>query len=315
MRRRPRVSCYLAVLSLPILVAFACMRASALDDGDVLLEEPEAVGASTCMGCHSDKEGFAKTTHGRILQGLKKTGVEGSCEACHGLGSLHAAAAGDATNPGFPSVSFFKSKTPGAIDAVCLTCHQSGKRMHWPGGAHQRNGLSCLSCHSVHHSKSQPLLNKASQVKTCARCHSQAAGKMKKSFSMPLADGGHGCASCHQPHGTTTKKLLVRGTVNETCYSCHAGKRGPFLWEHAPARQDCLLCHDQHGSSNHAMLDTRLPLLCQKCHQKGSFHSTGKLFSGDDVSKKSVFLMNKSCVNCHSLIHGSSHPSGKGLTR
>ena len=27
---------------------------------------------------------------------------------------------------------------------------------------------------------------------------------------------------------------------NETCYQCHAEKRGPFLWEHQPARDDCL---------------------------------------------------------------------------
>src|SRR3546814_10573820 len=83
---------------------------------------------------------------------------------------------------------------------------------------------------------------------------------------MPLPEGQMACVDCHNPHGTINVALLKTDTVNETCYQCHAKKRGPFLFEHAPVRENCLNCHTPHGSNQHALLVAPVPMLCQQCH-------------------------------------------------
>src|SRR5450759_6032237 len=62
-------------------------------------------------------------------------------------------------------------------------------------------------------------------------------------------------------------------TVNETCYTCHAEKRGPFLFAHQPAVEDCTNCHTPHGSNITPLLKSRPPFMCQECHD-GS-HASG----------------------------------------
>ena len=53
------------------------------------------------------------------------------------------------------------------------------------------------------------------------------------------------CTTCHNPHGAQNVKMLREGTsITEACASCHAEKRGPFLWEHAVGRENCVTCHD-----------------------------------------------------------------------
>jgi DmsE family decaheme c-type cytochrome len=118
------------------------------------------------------------------------------------------------------------------------------------------------------------------------------------------------------PHGTTSEKQLVRATLNETCYECHAEKRGPMLWEHAPVAEDCSNCHAPHGSTNPGMVKMRGPLLCQSCHsQQGhpSFAYGPSSLPGNASPATQLPLGN--CMNCHSQVHGSNHPSGATLTR
>ena len=63
------------------------------------------------------------------------------------------------------------------------------------------------------------------------------------------------------------------------------------------------------------MLVKRPPLLCQSCHSQAGHpsvpHSSGGLADGTP----SAMLLNGSCLNCHSQVHGSNHPSGPRLTR
>ena len=105
--------------------------------------------------------------------------------------------------------------------------------------------------------------------------------------------------------------------MNQTCYTCHAEKRGPFLWEHAPAAEDCTLCHDPHGSVNPARLKKNPPLLCQQCHSIAGHPSVARTPAGlpGGAGGGSAFLLAGSCLNCHSQIHGSNHPSGVKLMR
>lgn len=122
-----------------------------------------------------------------------------------------------------------------------------------------------------------------------------------------------GCSSCHQPHGSAGGALLAKSNVTETCYQCHQDKRGPFLFDHPPARENCATCHEPHGSHNDNMLVTRAPLLCQRCHVAGGH--TVLPYGGADAAKQKPYVFNKGCMNCHPQVHGSNHPSGKWLMR
>ena len=118
------------------------------------------------------------------------------------------------------------------------------------------------------------------------------------------------CVDCHSAHGSMSENALINPTVNDTCYSCHAEKRGPFLWEHAPVTENCVTCHNPHGSVNESLVKQRAPQLCQQCHANDGHASRVVAESGIDA-----FGGGKSCLNCHSQIHGSNHPSGSLLQR
>jgi DmsE family decaheme c-type cytochrome len=159
------------------------------------------------------------------------------------------------------------------------------------------------------------------------------------------------CEDCHNPHGSSSKRLLKADSVNELCYTCHAEKRGPFLWEHAPVRENCLTCHFPHGSNNEKLLVQTRPFLCSSCHSNignmghmlwGS-NDTGAVVNGDPTSlgqgtagNQSNIVFNaangvagnsgaasiaskrmtgRSCQNCHNQIHGSNHPGGARFQR
>jgi DmsE family decaheme c-type cytochrome len=138
---------------------------------------------------------------------------------------------------------------------------------------------------------------------------------MFKFSSHPLRFGAMACSDCHNPHDGNNDFLLQRSTVNLTCYLCHAEKRGPFLWEHAPASEDCTLCHRPHGSNHPSLLVRRPPLLCQQCHAPAG-HPSGAYTSEEiDNNFSNRFLLGRACLNCHSQVHGSNHPSGAKLHR
>jgi DmsE family decaheme c-type cytochrome len=120
------------------------------------------------------------------------------------------------------------------------------------------------------------------------------------------------CSQCHNPHGTIAGAMLKTNTKNETCYRCHAEKRGPYLWTHAPVPENCGLCHEHHGSINKPLLKMTVPLLCQLCHTSGHARFVR---DGSAVTSDSAFVLAKGCLNCHSQIHGSNHPSGVTFMR
>jgi DmsE family decaheme c-type cytochrome len=152
------------------------------------------------------------------------------------------------------------------------------------------------------------------QLKLCVNCHRDKVAKLEKSGHMPVREGKMECTSCHNPHGSTNVRLLrVGNSVNEACASCHADKRGPYLFEHAGINGDsCATCHDPHGSSNDRMLVTKLPFLCQRCHAHTRHPST---IYDNKVAQTSNRLYSRSCVTCHSAIHGSNHPAGSTFLR
>jgi predicted CXXCH cytochrome family protein len=88
-----------------------------------------------------------------------------------------------------------------------------------------------------------------------------------------------------------------------------------MLWEHAPVADNCVNCHDPHGSNNDRMLQAKQPYLCQRCHVTARHPPTiyeGTLLRNSTNANK---IFGRSCVSCHQLVHGSNAPSGKAFLR
>jgi DmsE family decaheme c-type cytochrome len=208
-----------------------------------------------------------------------------------------------------------KSDEPVSVqNGMCLQCHQGNHRIEWQGSAHQANDVACASCHTIH-TAHDPVIDRVTQPDVCYKCHLKERADFFKPSNHPVRFGQLGCSDCHAVHGGGTSTLLLRPTLNETCYTCHADKRGPFLWEHAPASEDCTLCHTPHGSIHPALLKKRPPLLCQQCHSQMGHPSVARTTQGLPSGNPSGFLLAGSCTNCHSQVHGSNHPSGVKLMR
>lgn len=270
------------------------------------------IGEAVCASCHSlETEHFAHTTHALGMDVARRANpMAATCEACHGAGSEHAA---QPTTPGRIIAFTHGGGTPVETQAAaCLGCHQGGPRDHWAGSVHQRNEVSCADCHNpMSKASSEGLMAKQSISETCATCHKDIRVQFNRRSHMPLPEGLMTCADCHNPHGSLNASLLKTDTVNETCFQCHAEKRGPFLFEHAPVRDNCLNCHTPHGSNQHALLVAPVPMLCQQCHthinHPDDLTTTAGLMTGSSPDWR---LMSRGCINCHAQIHGSNSPSG-----
>ena len=264
------------------------------------------VGADTCLTCHEDKKNLGE--HGRAANPRTPMAGQG-CEACHGPGQAHVDAGGDTTLIRNPA-----TLAPSEVSAICTTCHNRGEQEFWQGSQHDRRSLTCTTCHSAHSWNSlEKQLKASSVIQTCGTCHRDKVARLDRSSHMPVREGKLECSTCHNPHGSQNVRLLrVGNTVNEACTNCHAEKRGPFLWEHAPVRENCATCHDPHGSANERSLVAKLPFLCQRCHSHTRHPST--IYDNTQLLT-STRLYNRGCVNCHSNIHGSNHPSGHTFTR
>ena len=277
-----------------------------------LAPNADAIGAKSCVACHSQENVQAShTLHvASFRAGAANTGPQAACESCHGPGSEHAK---DPTAPGLIIGFTHDAKTSPQVQAgVCLSCHAGGARQHWTGSIHQTRDLSCTDCHNpMARLSPEGVLAKASINEVCSSCHQDIRAKFNRRSHMPLPEGQMACTDCHNPHGSITKPLLKTDTVNETCYTCHAEKRGPFLFEHAPVRANCLNCHDVHGSNQQTLLVAPIPMLCQQCHtmtrHPNDLQTRAGLGTGPSPDER---LMGRGCLSCHTNIHGSNNPSG-----
>ncbi len=294
-----------AVLLLGLLLSLSTLRA--LAD-----EEPAEEANSTCLGCHAPSadapvHAILQTVHGRIGE----AGI-GNCVACHGDSTAHRA------NPveDAPDTSFGPRWPSSAEqrDDTCIACHKSGKQMLWQGSVHHDEDISCSQCHTLH-TRQDAVMAELEQAGVCYQCHPRQLTEANLPSRHPIKEGRTRCSDCHNSHGSATPFALNQPTLNDTCYGCHAEKRGPYLFEHAPAAEDCSVCHRPHGSVNDDLLVARGPFLCQQCHSAAFHPSTVYSGTGLPSAQANQNMLGKNCLNCHSQVHGSNHPSGAVLTR
>jgi len=265
-------------------------------------------GTETCKDCHEEYyKGFIKSVHGKKAVPGNPANREG-CESCHGPGAEHADKGG---GKGVAIFVFSKKTDPDSKDSKCLACHESARSMpFWDLSKHKSMRVTCDNCHSIHSAVPGKNYLKVEEPDLCFECHKNIRAQTNKQSHHPIKEGKIKCSSCHNSMGTSDLKTMIRAdSINELCYQCHAEKRGPFVFEHPPVPENCLICHQSHGSNHSYLLDKKTPQLCQSCHNV-SFHQTYPFNKQDTFTGKAPFfkagLIARSCRNCHTNIHGSN---------
>jgi DmsE family decaheme c-type cytochrome len=265
-------------------------------------------GSEVCAACHGDvSEHLDGTPHGS--EAFARLAAQG-CESCHGPAAAHTE---DPDDPALrPSIQRLSAD---AQSQICTSCHDGHDQFFWKGSVHETRNVSCTTCHSIHDFKSEDAqLKAANTVEACLSCHKDVRADLWKNSHHPIREGELSCTDCHNPHGSPTPNLIKAASVNEQCYDCHTEKRGPFVWEHPPVRENCMNCHTPHGSNHIKLQKTSVPYLCQQCHSNtrhpGTLYDARNLPTGPSPSNR---LFNRGCLNCHAMVHGSNHPSSPFL--
>jgi DmsE family decaheme c-type cytochrome len=295
------LSCVAMIVLLPWLWATISADAAGKDNQQAVASQTPAaapangnVGSEVCATCHADvATQFSTNPHAKLA--LLHGGKGVTCESCHGPGEAHVASGGDVTK-----ILQLNKLSAKKLDATCLGCHES-VHPNFERSPHAQANVSCISCHSVHKSTSEAGLLKASQPMLCYQCHSDVKGTFAMPFHHPVNEGAVTCSDCHDVHGTF-KQNNLRSTVdqNQICTKCHVETRGPFVYEHAAVKAEgCVGCHTPHGSQNARLLNMpSINTLCNQCH---SPVAAGTIHSMNAGSSELT-----SCVNCHTMIHGSN---------
>ena len=280
-------------------------------------QEYTSRGADDCLKCHkSDKWSVMpifNTKHGSLTDPDAPFSSK-QCESCHGPSIEHVKARKKKDAQVMRTFGEGDQASVAEQNEACLSCHSDHSNLGWFGSSHESVDLGCVSCHNIH-SERDPVFDPLQQQEICFNCHPRTRSDSYKASGHPLRFGAMTCSDCHNVHDGNNDFLLKADNVNDTCYSCHAEKRGPFLWEHAPATESCTLCHKPHGSNHPAMLAKRPPLLCQQCHSAAGH--PGEAFTSEDMDESPAnrFQLARGCMNCHSQVHGSNHPSGSSQLR
>lgn len=316
-----RIKSLLAIGGLFLVALFATPMVNAATDD----------GSKRCERCHDEDDlpDWSKSAHA-----VKADVRTPSCIACHGPSPTHIDKPAGVSKRPKPDRVFSKhgGLPPAERSEVCLSCHdKDAKRALWASSAHPSADVACTTCHKVHTSHDRAL-SKTTEAAFCFSCHKEQRVQAMKPSRHPIVEGKMSCSSCHNVHGSFGDKLVKRDSTNDTCFSCHAEKRGPFVHQHEPVSDNCANCHNPHGSTIAGMLTARPPMLCQQCHtphvagEVGALGGQPGVYSranpdqgpqiGAGTSGKNVVTMwqGRSCLACHTQVHGSNNPSATNPT-
>ncbi len=278
-----------------------------------LAAHAQSAGLPVCADCHEEiVKGIAASKHGAKLDA-----TETVCRSCHGDVAAHL----DDPEAAKPTHLFDKNVSAADKTAVCLSCHAGNRQLaFWDAGIHKKNDVACSDCHSIHGRKSSPSTSKyvttqrQLEYSTCSPCHQRIMAQLDKNSHHPVIEGKITCSDCHNPHGTLSPGMIKADSVNLLCTSCHTEKRGPFVFTHLPVEENCLTCHNQHGSNVPKLLVEKVPQLCQDCHGSGhgQYAYGGTFTPGGPDDNRSTRFMSRGCINCHNQIHGSNAPASRG---
>jgi DmsE family decaheme c-type cytochrome len=279
------------------------------------------VGTETCLSaCHFHdkyKTDFEASTMGAQLSSESGMPLV-DCETCHGPGSLAIVGLteervqrdrekGIQTECRYDTFIDIKNLPPGAQSLMCLKCHSANATFNlheWNAGDHALSDVTCIDCHNIH--EGADLITNPRDIKEmCFKCHAKERAEFSLRSHHPVNENKIFCTDCHNQHGAMDEGLLHEDFIKETCLKCHAEKTGPFVYEHADLNEDCMVCHNSHGSPYKSLLVTQETFLCMQCH---SGHRT----SGSPVAAESRGAYYTRCTDCHSQIHGSDLPSPGG---
>ncbi len=287
----------------------------------------DAKASEKCLVCHEEQQNSMKGSAHAVAADARTP----SCVSCHGASDKHA------ENPVEVKPERLFAGKAGLHGAqasnVCLACHEkNSKLILWSTSAHPAADVSCSGCHQVHASRDK-VASKRTQADVCYACHQEQRIQVSRPSRHPVAEGKVVCSDCHNVHGSAGPKLAKRDSTNDTCYTCHAEKRGPFVHAHEPVTEDCSYCHNPHGSIIAGMLTARPPILCNQCHtphvaggigalggQPGVFpprapgQADSAITSATDGKNVVNIWQGRSCMNCHTQVHGSNNPSATNPT-
>ena len=138
-----------------------------------------------------------KTCHEKALTSFEHTKhmkLPGLCENCHGDVTNHLAS--EIEKGAVGTIISFKKMSPADVNKKCLTCHERARQANWMGGVHDRKGLACTTCHSVHDFKSvQAQLKTTRDSQTCFSCHPAIRAKGMRTSHHPVREGKMECAA------------------------------------------------------------------------------------------------------------------------
>lgn len=201
--------------------------------------------AKNCLSCHNPHGSDQKSLMQQVLHEPFKEG----CAGCHEGAKI--------------------VKTD-----ACLGCHEEIGKQRQALHTHltdDKNGNSCIRCHSPHAGSSGSLL-KGTQRQICGGCHQDTLARHAGSLYEHQAIGK--CDNCHSVHGANQLAML-KGDGNAVCINCHASQ-GQFSHPVGELVKDprngqmitCVTCHDPKGTEFKFELKLNgQKELCVQCHR------------------------------------------------
>jgi DmsE family decaheme c-type cytochrome len=227
---------------------------------------------------------------------------------------------------------------------TCLSCHEDDttlaifKTRHAvPSDARGPFGhgqLQCEACHGpggdhagrVRRGQERPAIPFFGSTSTasveaqngqCLDCHNSDIGAGWHSGGHPVDEVA--CIDCHNSHSAVDEVLLT-STQPKVCFDCHQVVRSEtmkaFSHPFFQGKMDCAGCHAPHGDNvATSLVHETVNDTCQSCHSQAGHPSIAYGTEGLASGMPSEYLLGQNCMNCHSQVHGSNHPSGSKLMR